>query len=283
MTMVFDALKLALSSIWQHKIRALLTVLGIVIGVSSVVMFMAVGEGLQRDVNNEITTLGTNLVTVIPGQFDPESGAISTSIVSGDILKPVDVERLDALEGVRAVSPYMLVGGVLRRDRTTAPQAMILGSNAAITTTMSSIEVEKGRMFTEAENAEQARLIVLGPAIAKTLFDSESAVGQTVQIGKEDFEIVGVTKVPDSASIIGGSDYANMAIIPIQTAGEIAGGAKIMRLVLTLEESIDAKAYVPTLEAELLKEHAPEDFTVMTQDELLGTVNDVLSMLTAAV
>lgn len=281
--MIWDAFLLALGSIWQHKLRTLLTILGIVIGISSVVMFMAVGEGLRRDVSNEITTLGSNLVTVVAGDFDPSSGSISTNAISGDILKLEDVTTLEKLDGVKAISPYMLVGGVLRHTTTTAPQAMMLGTNAAITETMSSIEIDKGRMFTEAENEAAERLIVLGPGVAKTFFGDETAVGKTVNVGKETFEVVGVTKVPDSASLLGGGDYANMVLIPIQTAGELSGGVKVMRLVMTLDADIDAKAYIPTIEAALEENHAPEDFTVLTQEQLLGIVDSILTLMTAAI
>src|SRR5690606_8029922 len=176
--MVLEAFRLAISSIWQHKGRSFLTIIGIVIGISSVVMFMAVGEGLRRDVNGEITALGTNLVTVVPGEFDPAGGSISTNTISGDILKLDDADDLAALSEVEAVAPYMLAGGVLRREGTTAPSAILFGTTPAITETMSTIEIDQGRMFTDAENAAKERVLVLGPSVKRTLFGDETAIGQ---------------------------------------------------------------------------------------------------------
>ncbi|MBI4032488.1 ABC transporter permease [Candidatus Berkelbacteria bacterium] len=281
--MIWDAFTLALASIWQHKLRTLLTIIGIVIGISSVVMFMAVGEGLRRDVNNEITALGSNLVSIFPGEFDPASGSFSTTAISGDILKLDDATDLAALPEVNAVTPYMLFGGVLRRNANTAPNALLFGTTTSITQTLSNIQIDKGRMFTDAENESKERLIVLGPAIAKSLFGDERAIGGTVSIGKQDFEVVGVTKVPEGTSLVGGSDYSTMALIPIQTAGDISGGVKVMRIMLALDGDIDPKAYMPTIEDTLETRHAPEDFSILTQDDLLGTVDTILNLLTAAI
>lgn len=281
--MIWDALTLALSSIWQHKGRAFLTILGIVIGISSVVMFMAVGEGLRRDVNGEITALGTNLVTVLPGEFDPAGGSISTNTISGDILKLEDSEDLSKLHEVEAVAPYMLTGGVLRRDSTTAPSAILFGTTPEILETMSTIEINAGRMFTAEENQSKERYIVLGPSIKNTLFGEDSALGEFVQVGKESFEVIGTIKAPESASALGSVDYSSLAMIPIQTAGDISGGVKVMRLVMTLKPDIDAKAFIPTIEQTLEVRHAPEDFSVLTQEDLLGTVDTILNLLTAAI
>lgn len=281
--MVWDAFKLALTSIWQHKGRALLTILGIVIGISSVVMFMALGEGLRVAVNAEITALGSNIVAILPGEFDPEAASFSPNLISGDILKPEDVTDLEHLSGVEAATPLMIVGGTLRRGPTPAPGAFLIGTTPSITETLTTIELERGRMFTEAENTNRDHVIVLGPTVKQTLFGQDEALGETVTVGTAEFTIVGLTKAPDSASVFGGSDYGAMAFIPLQTSGEITGGVKIMRIIVGLRDSVDAATYVETLESTLLARHAKGDTSVVTQDELLGTVNKVLDLLTTAV
>ncbi len=281
--MIVEAFKLALQPIWQYKLRAALTVLGIVIGIGSVVLFMAVGEGLRQDVTHEIATLGTNIVGIVGGDFDPESGTISPNIISGDLLKLEDAKAINALPEVNAATPMMLLGGVLRRGQIVAPQAVLLGTTANIEMTFSTIQIGQGRLFTQAEDSDHARVIVLGPGVKDRLFGDDEAIGQRVQIGREDFTVIGVTKVPDSSSVIGGSDYSTMTLLPIETAGEIADGISIVRILASLHEDVDAKAFVPTIEAELLKRHTQEEFTVLTEDELLETVGGVLDLLTVAI
>ncbi|MBI4023109.1 ABC transporter permease [Candidatus Berkelbacteria bacterium] len=282
--MIFDALKLALSSIWQYKARAALTILGIVIGISSVVMFMALGEGLRVAVNSEISSLGANLLAILPGQFDPsQGGGFSTNLISGDILKLDDVTDLQALSGVQDAAPMTIVGGVLRRNTTVAPQTMLLGSTPEFVSILTALTIDQGRMFTAAENTARDRVIVLGSGVATALFGDDTAVGQTVLIGKDSFTVVGVTKASNSTSVFGGSDYASMTFIPILTAGDITGGVKVMRILVTLEDGVDTERSVKTVKQTLLVRHTPEDFTVLTQDDLLGTVNKILNLLTSAV
>lgn len=281
--MIIEAFKLALSSIWQYKARAALTILGIVIGISSVVMFLALGEGLRQAVSSEITSLGSNLVSIVPGQFDPKSGQISTNVVSGDILKLDDVKDLEALDGVKAATPVMLPGAVLRNGTTISPTAILFGTTTSITQTLTTIQIDEGRIFTREENDDLARVIVLGPGVAKTLFGDDSALGKSVQIGKVEFTVIGTTKVPDTTSFLGGADYSQMALLPIKTAGDITSGVRVMRIAVSLHDDVDAKAYIDTIKTTLQKRHAPEDFSVLTQDDLLSTVSTVLSLLTAAI
>src|SRR5690606_33065460 len=126
-----------------------------------------------------------------------------------------DADDLAALSEVEAVAPYMLAGGVLRREGTTAPSAILFGTTPAITETMSTIEIDQGRMFTDAENAAKERVLVLGPSVKRTLCGDETAIGQTVQIGKESFTVIGTTKTPENASALGSVDYASLALVPI--------------------------------------------------------------------
>ena len=104
-----------------------------------------------------------------------------------------------------------------------------------------------------------------------------------ITIGKDSFTVVGVTKATNSTSIFGGSDYASMTFVPIQTAGDISGGVKVMRILVTLNDGVDTKSYADTVKQAMLVRHTPEDFTVLTQDDLLGTVNKILNLLTTAV
>lgn len=282
--MILEAFNLALSSIWQYKTRAALTMLGIVIGISSVVMFLALGEGLRRAVNTEISSLGSNLLAILPGQFDPKQGSgFSTNLISGDILKLDDVTDLEHLPGVKAAAPMMIVGGVLRHGTTAAPQAFLLASTPSFTQAFSTITIDHGRLFTETENRDKARVIVLGSGVAKTLFGDSDAVGQVIALGKETLEVIGTTKSPSTTSLFGGADYASMAFLPIQTAGDLSGGVKVMRILVTLKTEIDAKTYAETARTTLLGRHAKEDITVLTQDDLLGTVSTILNLLTSAV
>ncbi|MCA9388576.1 ABC transporter permease [Candidatus Berkelbacteria bacterium] len=282
--MIWEAFKVALASIWANRIRSLLTVIGIIIGIGSVVMFLAVGEGLRHDVNAEITSLGTNLLTILPGEFDTEGGfSFNASLLTGDVLKVEDIEDVKALPDVQEVSAISLVGGVLRKDDRAAPGAFLAGTLASMPEVFTSVQIDSGRFFTEEENANKAKVVVLAPGIANQLFGDQDPLGQTVSIGVEDFTVIGITKVPDSSSILGATDYSTIVWMPLQTAGELGDGVKVFRILVKLDETVMPEDYIPTIESTLLKRHNQEDFSVVTQDDLLGVLNTVLNLLTAAV
>src|SRR4030042_4459409 len=102
----FEPIKMAFTSIWAHKARSLLTMLGIIIGVSSVVTLMSVGEGVKKDVASEIEGLGSNLLIIVAGDMSSGGGfGQSTNIISGDILKEADVDAVEKVEEVEKVAP----------------------------------------------------------------------------------------------------------------------------------------------------------------------------------
>ncbi len=280
--MVIMIFKQAFQSLLANPVRSFLTILGVIIGISSVVMFMALGEGLRRDISNEIANLGSNLLTVVPGTFDATTGP-SANLISGDILKPDDVTDLSKQSFVTNISPMMIVGGVLQVDKTKAPMALTLGTNEAFLKIFSTLTVSSGRFFTAEENAGKARVIVLGADVAKTLFDTKDAIGQKVTMGKETFTVVGITKAPEQASLLGGSDYGSMTFVPIETAGDITGGVKIMRILMQIQPDLKVKDQVEPVTKILLTRHGEDDFSVLTQEDILGILDTVLKLLTSAI
>lgn len=281
--MIRMILKQAIQSLLAAPVRSFLTILGVIIGISSVVMFMALGEGLRQDVKKEVTDLGSNLMIIVPGQYG-NNQQFSPNLISGDILKMDDVTDLRNLQTIEEVTPLMLVGGVLRTDQgTTAPTAILLGTSANFLEVFSTIAIDRGRFFTEAEETENQRVVVVGESVAMSLFDSTDVLDNTVEIGKESFRIVGVTKTPNQTSLLGGSDYGAMTMLPISTAGEITGGIKIMRILAKIDPQIDLKSQIPVVENLLLTRHIADDFTVLSQDDVLDILDTILSMLTAAI
>lgn len=285
--MIGMLVKQAFQSLLGSPVRSFLTILGVIIGISSVVMFMALGEGLRRDIQKEITGLGSNLLIILPGQVKPGGGSFSPNLISSDILKSEDVAAITKLAGVTDVSPMMLLGGVLRKDSASAPTAILMSTDANFLHIFSTISIAQGRYFTPQENLDKSRVIVLGPSVATSLFGTPPAggdpIGQTVTIGKETLTVIGLTKVPNSASLVGGSDFGIMSFLPIQTAGDLAGGVKIIRILAKIDPAQDARNSIPAVKEALLARHASEDFSVLTQDDVLGLLDTILKLLTSAI
>lgn len=282
--MISTLLKQAFQSLLANPFRTFLTILGVIIGISSVILFMALGEGLRQDIKQEITSLGSNLLFVIPGTFDPEQGpAASTNLLSGDLLKPADLAVLEGLPQVEAASAFGLMGGILRHGDQIAPNTLLTGATPNLPEVFGTLQIDRGRFFTDEENQAKSRVIVLGPGIATKLFDDQNPIGQTVQISLENFTVIGVTKVPESTSILGGSDYSTWTLVPLETSGDFTNGVNIMRILLRLDPSLDPAEEVNGIREALLANHAPEEFSVVTQDQILGLLDKILDLLTAAI
>ncbi|MEK7184390.1 MAG: ABC transporter permease [Patescibacteria group bacterium] len=278
--MIFEAFKLALSSIWGNKLRSALTMLGIIIGISSVVMFMALGEGLRRSVEGEITSLGADILTVIPGQLN--GGNFSANSLSGDILKQEDVEDIKELPAVVDAATMSLVAGIPRFEDKVVTNAMLLGTSPNLLALYNVISLDQGRFFTEAESTNAKRVIILGQSVADSLFGDDKAIGKTITIGKEEFDVIGITKAAESSSLVSG-DFSAMSFVPLGTSNELSGGEKVFRIILRIKQGIDTKAYKEDIESALLVRHDKEDFTVLSPDDLVGVVNNILNVLTAAI
>jgi putative ABC transport system permease protein len=278
--MIIEAIRIALTSIWGNKSRSFLTMLGIIIGISSVVMFMSLGEGLRREVTNEITSLGSNVLTIIPGQLS--GSGVSTNVLSGDVLKGDDVKDLKALPSVKDAATMSLVGGTVRNGTKPAPTALVMGTSPNFLELYNMITIDKGRIFTPKEDADKGRVVVLGPAVAKTLFDTEEPVNKTITIGKDVFTVIGVTGIKSTSSLIGG-DLGSMTLIPRGTADDLAGGEKIYRIIVKLNDGVDAKNAKDVLKSALLVRDSEEDFSVLSPEDVVGVVDTVLNLLTAAI
>lgn len=280
--MILLTLKQALQSLLANPFRSFLTILGVVIGISSVVMFMALGEGLRRDIKQEITTLGSNLLIIVPGQYGNDQ-QFSANLISGDILKKEDVAELAALSQVEKISPMMLVGGVIKHGDRSAPQAILMATSQSFLDIFTTLTLGSGRFFSEQENTGKQRVIILGETVAKSLFDRADVVGETVTVGKESFTVIGVTQSPQQTSLLGGSDYGAMTLMPIETAGDITGGIKIMRILMKIRADLTVKEQIEPVKQAMAQRHPPEDYSVLTQDDVLGILDQVLQMLTAAI
>lgn len=282
--MISMTFKQAFQSLLANPVRSFLTILGVIIGISSVVMFMALGAGLRQGIKDEVSSLGTNILFVISGKINGANGpVISTNLLSNDVLKVDDVSDLKQLPEVQSIAPMTIVGGVLRSDSKSDPSSFLIATEPSFLDVFTNLSIGKGRSFTSADNAAKARVIVLGSSAAQTLFGDTDPLDQTVAIGKEKFTVIGVTSVPASQSLVGGQDFSAMSFIPFDTETDITGAAKVFRIGIKIDPNADMTKAKQDVTNVLLKRHSSDDFSVVTQDDLLGVLGSVLNLLTSAV
>ncbi len=272
----------ALQSIWGNKVRSVLTVLGVIIGVASVTTLVSLGEGLKNDVSGLIQGFGTNVISVLSGKIDPESsaGPNPATFISGDILTPADIESIHDLPDIDAVTPISLVNGIIKyEDKTASPT--LLGAYPNILDALQVLSIDQGTMF---DTRDAGDVIVLGPNAKTGLFGDTNPVGQSVTIGTDIFKVIGTLGKGKTSSVFG-SEFDSMSIIPFDTATHLnKDRVQINRIVSKANGTADVNAVKDTIKATLLENHnGTEDFTVLTQENILDLFGTFLTLATTMV
>lgn len=212
---IFDILRSAMRGLTANKLRSVLTLLGVMIGVASVILLLAVGNGSAQTVQNAITNLGTNTLTVRPtgggGGFQAASSSNSTSSVK-TITTQVSNELASAgLGHVKAVVPEVTDSLTVSSTTTSSTGVSIIGSTAGYFN-VSTAKVASGSAFTAADVTTSASVAVIGSELATTLFPTESALGQQISVDGSPFTVVGILA---TQSTVGFTDPNLVVIAPL--------------------------------------------------------------------
>jgi putative ABC transport system permease protein len=279
--LIGEIIRVALGALRANKLRSLLTMLGIVIGVAAVIAVVALGTGAQSAVKDRISSLGTTLLTVIPGQqrgmgvtFD------QTMKLTMDDAKALE----DRATSLTAVQPEM--------NSRLQVQYQSLNTNTSIVgTTANYLEVRKyelqaGRMFSRAEDEGRQRVAVLGPTVLEALGinSPDAIVGEAVRIRGIQFTVVGVLKSKGQATPFGNPD--DQVLVPITTGRFRLFGSDRLRSVSVLAQSEDK---IPDAMADIqrvlrrehrLTQNKPDDFMIRSQADFLNTLGETTQVFT---
>jgi ABC-type antimicrobial peptide transport system permease subunit len=269
----------AVASLLANKLRSALAALGIVIGVGAVIALLALGAGAQKQVLQQVSSLGTNLLIVRPGQFRGLRGVMSGS---QENLTVEDAQAiLDEVEGVRAVSP-VASGGAQLKYYSKNTYSVVMG--AAVTYFgMRGFAVERGRAFTEQEVNSLSRVAVLGPVTAENLFGASDPVDETVKLKGVNFRVVGVLKAKGDQ---GWFNPDEQAIIPFTTAMKnVFGQEKLREIDVQGRDGADLAAVQERTAALLRRRHrrpadAEDDFSIRNQAEMIEMISSVTRTFT---
>lgn len=270
-------IKVSLRSLLANKLRSFLAMLGIIIGVSSVITMLAVGAGAQKQVLGQISSMGTDLLVIRPGQRG--MGGVSTG--TQQTLKIEDAEAILDVKSVKAVAP--VVGGNIQvKYMNKNARTTLLGTSLTYFG-MRNFEVEKGRRFTDEEAESLSRVLIVGSTTAENLFGTEDAINQTIKVNGVNFTIVGVLKSKGDQGFFNPDDQA---IMPYKTAMKQLLGIDFLREVdIQADEGADLKKLQKTITDLLRKRHRiqeeePEDFNIRNQAEALETASNISNIFT---
>ncbi len=273
-----DISRLAWGSIAAHRLRSLLTMLGIVIGIASVILLTSLGEGTRAYLVSEFTQFGTNVMAIHRGRTTTGGvpGAVMTTTHK---LTLDDSEALLRLPGVQKVVPVAygsarVEAGVLGRS------VFIYGVTSDVPAVWK-FRVRQGRFLPSGDPRRSAPLAVLGPKLKREIFGDRNALGERVRIGGARFQVIGVME-PKGQLL--GLDMDDAAYVPVARAQDLFNQDELLEIDLTFSPFLPVERIKQEIRRTLMRRHGgEEDFTITSQTEMLDILNRVMGVMNLAV
>jgi macrolide transport system ATP-binding/permease protein len=268
-----ESLKMALRSLMRNRLRTALTMLGIIIGVASVVALMAIGNGAKQDVLDRIQAMGANLLTIERGQPGVRASAgIVTSFL------PEDLPSIVSVPGVGMAIPETQLSSLVRfGNQDLMVTAIGVGENFP---QAHDWPPQSGVFFSAEHVTRYAQVVVLGTTVAKNLFPAgANPLGQYALIGNAPFLVIGV--LSSKGSTPRGDDQDNSVWLPYTTAGaRIFGQRFFQRIIVKVKPGVDMSVVQAGLHTLLINRHGKEDFNIRNMADTIATANETQNTLT---
>jgi putative ABC transport system permease protein len=279
--------RLASQSIMKNKMRTLLTMLGIIIGVGAVIVMVAVGQGARGTIRDQINNLGSNMIVITPGA--QTAGGVNQGQGAFNTLTVADVQKLESESALlTAVSPVIVTRTQVVAGGTNW-RTMINGVDADYQQ-IRDWEPAQGSFFAAEDVRAMRKVAVLGATVAQNLFPGQDPVGQRVQIGRVPFDVVGVLSAKGQTA--NGNDQDDVVLVPYTTAqARLSGWMRIPQILASTgapEEIPAAQEEMRVLmrESHRLDAREPDDFTIRNQTDLATAAESstrVMTMLLASI
>ena len=275
-----ESFLMAWASLIANKMRSILTMLGIIIGVAAVIALVSIGNGVKQDIQNSISSLGSNLLMVMPGA--PRTPGVRPSAGSMKSLKVSDYEAILKLDGVKAASPM------------TNGSYVVIYQNKNWTTSVSGVSynyldvnnwsMKSGRFLSEKNVQNRERVAVVGKTVVKNLFGDEDPVGAEIRVKNIPFRIIGVLNSKGSGAM--GNDQDDMVIIPYTTAMERVEGVDYLRMIYVVGKD---ESGIDRLQSDIenllrvrhgIKDTNLDDFNIQNMNSIMETMEETTGTLT---
>lgn len=278
---ILNILKVAMRSLGRNKLRSFLTMLGIIIGVGAVIAMMAVGEGAQYNIQQQIASLGTNVLLIFPGSVN--QGGIRIGLGSRTSLTADDLQAIQTqCPSVAAATAQVRTGAqVVFGEQNWGTS--ILGANPEYFT-IRSWPLSLGQYFTDADVRSAAKVCVLGQTVVDNLFQGGNPIGATIRIKKMPFKVIGVLEPKGQSAQ--GSDQDDIIVAPYTTVQKKLMGVTFLGIIMVSAVSDQAMADAQNQITELLRVRhkiqpwEDNDFTVRSQTEIANAAQATTQVLT---
>jgi putative ABC transport system permease protein len=277
-----SSVKVAFKALGKNRFRSFLTMLGIIIGVVSVIVMEAIGNGSSEDVNTRISSLGTNLITISP--VSARSMGVSQESGTAPTLKKEDADILISEVGsITGVSPLVRTTVQMKfgNQNWRSNISGVYPDYFAIR----NMELDDGTIFTKADEKKFTKVCIIGKTVQKNLFSTnQNPIGSTIRIGTIPFLIIGTLKSKGTSG--GGQDQDDIVLAPYSTVqNRMLGSENVQQIYVSAISEDVVNTAVSEIEKSLRFKHqllpsAPNDFTISTQLDIRQTLNTVVNTIT---
>jgi len=282
MKIMFNSCKIAVNNIFLNKLRSFLTILGVVIGVITITSLLSIAVGVRKEITSQVEGFGSNLITVVSGQIKPGRSVNPTASMGASTLTETDYQTISKeVPEIRNLSMIMLLSGSVKSGKNISSSSLIFGTSEQVLPILNT-NISSGRFINKEDLQTNSKVVVIGDKTAQTLFPNQDPINKTLEIREQQFKVIGVLKAKENADILFSIDFNDGVGMPITTAWEITNSRQILRIVLQAKNSDSVKVTQEKIRGLLLKTHkGEEDFSVLTQEDLLNIIGNILNILTA--
>ncbi|WP_432533122.1 ABC transporter permease [Kineococcus arenarius] len=270
-----EAFRVALDALRGNRLRSLLTTLGIVIGIAAVIVVVSIGAGARERIESQVEGLGSNLILVVPGQFD--TGNLSSGAPAASTLQRSDAELLAEVTGDPGTVTARLSSGAQVRAGSVEQFVTVQGTDENLPEVFTR-PVADGQYFTGTDVEARRRVAVLGSRTAEAFFPGADPVGRQITVSGTRFRVVGVLAEQGESF---GVSQDNEIHVPITVAQRLFGLQRVDAFAVKAPGAEAVPQLSRDLQAALEEEYPDQAFSAVTQTQILGVIGDILGLLTA--
>lgn len=274
-----DLLKESLDSLKSNKLRTGLTMLGIIIGVASVIAMISLGEGSKVSIQQSIESLGSNNLIVFPGIVQPGRGFIASGRGSAEVLKIRDVEEIKKVENIVAISPEVQRRFQIVSDVGNNINSTVLGISPDFFI-VRNMQITEGEQITDEHIRSFSKVAVLGSNVAKDLFNETDPLGRKIRISNLTFRVIGVMQPKGSTGFVSYDDFILVPYTVMQK--QLAGTEYFNSIAVKVNSKENIEMVRDEIEQKLVELHNVDepDFSIFSQEDILSTLTSVINTFT---
>jgi putative ABC transport system permease protein len=274
---IIEIVRLSGYSLKSNRMRTFLTMLGVIIGVASVILLVSIGEGARTYIGNELGSLGTNILVVVPGKTAKEGGMhMGTSSVRKLVYD--DALLIKKRSSYIQYSVPIIVGTSWIKYRGKSRDTYIVGATEEYFPARN-LSISLGRPLNSDDVESHRRVCILGQTVKRDLFGDSNPLGATIKIGDSRYRVIGIMQ---KKGVTLGMDFDDVVFIPTTQASELFDTDALFNITVRVRNNKFLENARIDIKKTLLRRHAGrEDFTILSQDEMLDVIGKVLNIMTA--